>query len=98
MKLHGMPPGLASYTASMLEEYYLSFILPKKVVRDMDVYSTVQSFKLPSEVGDEPLSKDAPDNVSLDHIPTVKLVPKDDADSCMLDFGACTTGFCCMHP
>lgn len=51
----------------------------------MDVYATIQSFQLPSEVGDEPLSKDTQD-LPL-HTPTVKLLPKDEADPCMLDLG-----------
>lgn len=81
-----MPVDLASYTARMLEVYYTSFTLPKKVIKEMDVYATIQDFKLPSEVGDEPLGKDAPDNGSL-HPLTVELLPKDEADSCMLDLG-----------
>lgn len=78
--------GSALYRAGMLEMYYSTFTLPKKVIRDIDVYSTIQSFKLPSEVGDEPLGRDAQDCGPL-NTPTVKLVPKDEADSCMLDLG-----------
>lgn len=80
-----MPPALASYTENMLDTYYKSFSMPKKVIKDMELYALIQSFQLPMEVGDELLSKttqDMPPDTS-----TVKLVPKDEADSCMLDLG-----------
>ena len=80
-----MPPILAAYTENMLETYYKSFSMPKKVIKDMEVYAMIQSFQLPLEVGDELLSKTAQDMPP--HSSTVKLVPKDEADSCLLDLG-----------
>lgn len=85
-KLLGMPHNLALYTESMLRTYYKTFKQPKKVIKDISMYGIIQSFKLPSEVGDELLCVDAPNNELLQS-PTVLLLPKDDADSTMLDLG-----------
>lgn len=81
-----MPQELGLYTSTMIATYYTKFIPPKKVVKDLDMYGIIQSFKLPSEVGDHLLCSDTQDHELCDP-ETVKLLLKDETDSSILDLG-----------
>lgn len=72
-----IPHDLAQYTAKMLSKYYKTFIPPKKVVKELDIYSIIQSFDLPCEVGDHLLDDYTPAKES-DDPSTVKLLLKDE--------------------
>ena len=62
----------------MLEKYYRNFASSEKVVQYLDMYSIVQAFKLPSEVGDYLIT----DGSSKWNFPSnvVTLLLKDDID------------------
>ena len=81
-----MQQELGLYTSTMIATYYRKFIPPKKVVKDLDMYGMIQSFKLPSEVGDHLLCGDTQDNEQCDP-ETIKLHLKDETDSSILDLG-----------
>lgn len=85
-QLLGMPQDLGLYTSTMIATYYGQFSPPKKVVKDLDMYGIIQSFKLPSEVGDHLLCSDTRDYELCDP-ETVKLLLKDETDSSILDLG-----------
>lgn len=74
---------MALYTANMLEKYYKAYIPPKKVVKNLDIYEIIQSFKYTLEVNDQ-LLDEAP--LEPEHL-YVKLLLKDETDSNMLDLG-----------
>ena len=85
-QLLGLPSELGVYTTNMLETYYKAFTLPKKATADLDLYSLIQSFKLPSEVGDHLMEKQNVEHEVFHSAPVVMLL-KDDTNSSVLDLG-----------
>lgn len=47
-----MPEKVALLISNMLEKYYQTFHTSEKIVKELDLYSIVQSFRFPSEIGD----------------------------------------------
>ena len=82
-----MPHHLAAYTETLLKTYYKTRIAPACVVRSASLYDTVQSFKLPAEVGDQLLSQHTENQVRHYSTP-IPLLPKD-ASSNLLALGVC---------
>ena len=83
-----MPHRLAAYTETLLKAYYKTRIAPACVVGNANLYDTVQSFKLPAEVGDQLLSQHTTENQAHHYSTPIPLLPKD-ASSNLLALGVC---------
>ena len=80
-----IPKDLACYVTDMLEKYYRKFVPSKKVVKDLDLNGLIQSFILPSEVGDHLLADESYEKNPSNKIVTLLL--RDEDESHLLDLG-----------
>lgn len=88
LQLFDIPDELALCISNSLKKYYEEFVSPKRVVNHLDLNDLIKTFILPSEVGDHLLSNTVDlTNDSEISSEIVRLVPKDESESCLLDLG-----------
>ncbi len=65
----------------------MKFTPSKTSVKDLDIYSIIQAFNIPSEVGDQFLNDDSPTKREQFSPCVIKLHLKDESDNIMFDLG-----------
>ena len=74
-----------------LRKYYMKFVPSEKIIKNVNIYSIINAFNLPSEVGDQLLSAGSP---SREPFPSgvIRLHLKDDNDyKTTFDLGKCAS-------